>query len=326
MSATTTTTTTTSAQIIHHTAVFLSETLSQPDLRQHLSSTFIKRLPTTLIIKPLNFAFQTIENAISTPSPSIQSSSLRLAEKLLLSNSSNPFSSYLLSLVYYLSHREIDASLSLLDVFQADPSFSRLEMAPLLFQELFLIHFPPILEWYNEQRSNILSSLSLSSGYNSDDQSIVSTTRVLSKMSGHQASALKDLERDYEVLLDENCRIFVEYFKEVLQNKAGDEMIVPPTIVLHKSERADELSFNSDEENIKNQEFGSTNRRYNVMLNFLEFIFFFSLYWYFTYIPVETLIECIILLERLKKKNCDNFLLQQIYALNCLTGYLAKIL
>ncbi|KAH6825384.1 hypothetical protein C2S53_019901 [Perilla frutescens var. hirtella] len=112
-----------SAEILHHTAVFLSEILSQAELRHHLHSTFLKRLPTALV-KPLTFVFQTIENAISTSSPSIRSSSLRLAEKLLLSNPSNPFSSFLLSLVYHLSHRGVDASLSLLDVFEREPSLS----------------------------------------------------------------------------------------------------------------------------------------------------------------------------------------------------------
>ncbi|KAH6823057.1 hypothetical protein C2S53_002051 [Perilla frutescens var. hirtella] len=253
-----------SAEILHHTAVFLSETLSQAELRHHLHSTFLKRLPTALV-KPLTFVFQTIENAISTSSPSIRSSSLRLAEKLLLSNPSNPFSSFLLSLVHHLSHRAVDASLSLLDVFEREPSLSRLEMAPFLFQELFLVHFTQILEWYNEKRSEILSSLSqLRSGYDSDEESIVSTTKaLLSKMSGDQASALKDLERDYEALLDDNCRAFVHYFKDVLRNKGGDEMVSPPAIVFNKSQTGgDRQPFC---ENIKSQGFESPNRRYNPM-------------------------------------------------------------
>ncbi|KAK4433021.1 putative E3 ubiquitin-protein ligase LIN [Sesamum alatum] len=257
--ATTTTATTTSVEILYHTATFFSEVVSQPDLRHHLFSTFLQRLPSTLI-KPLNSASQTIENTIST---SYAAASLRSIEKLLLSNSHNPFSSFLLSLVHYLHHRKIDASLSLLDVFQADPSLCRQEIAPLLFQELFLIHFAPLLEWYNVRRSNILSSSSLNSDHNSDDQSIVSNTTLLSKMSGDQASALKDLERDYEDLLDENCRIFVDYFKRVLRNKDGDQVIVPPPMVLlQKRKSADKLGY-YDEQKIKNQEFESTNRRYN---------------------------------------------------------------
>ncbi|KAL2538902.1 putative E3 ubiquitin-protein ligase [Forsythia ovata] len=168
------------------------------------------------------------ENSFSTTSSSIRSSSLRLAEEIL-SKSENPFSSFLLSLAYSHCRRPIDASFCLLDVFYADPSLARVEIAPFLFEELFLVHFLPMLEWYNEQRSRILSSLPLNSDYNSDDQSIVSTTTTLSKMSGDQALALKDLERDYEDLLDENCRNFVVYFKEVLRNRDGGQLIVPPS-------------------------------------------------------------------------------------------------
>ncbi|KAK4481228.1 hypothetical protein RD792_012111 [Penstemon davidsonii] len=257
----------TSSQILHHTTAFLSETLSQPELRHHLFSTFLQTLPSKLT-KPLNFASQTVENAISTTIPSIRSSSLRLAEKLLLSNSNNSFSSFLLSLIYSLCNRTFDASLNLLDVFYIDPPLARLEIAPFLFQELFLIHFNPILDWYNEERLKILSSLSLSYGYNSDDErSIISTTTCLSKISGDQAIGLKDLERDHEDLLDFNCRIFVEYFKQVLRNNDAEDMIVPPLILLrkpsegdHDDDDDDKVVF-SDEVKIKTQEFGSTNRR-----------------------------------------------------------------
>ncbi|XP_051148497.1 putative E3 ubiquitin-protein ligase LIN-1 [Andrographis paniculata] len=256
-------TTTSSVQILHHTASFFSEIVSQPDHRHHLFSAFLRRVPASLV-KPLNLAAQTLERAISTTSNSVESSSLRLAEKLLLSNGKSPFSSFFLSLVNHLSRRPIDAAVGLLDAFHSNPSLFRLEIAPSLFQELFLVHFPPILEWYKEQRSTILSTLYLHSGYNSDDQSIVSTTTLLSKMSGDQASALGDLEKDYEDLLDENCRVFVEYFKEVLRSKSEDQTIVPPQIVLQVIDGADKFVC-SNEERINGQDFGATNRRYNPM-------------------------------------------------------------
>ncbi|KAG8367387.1 hypothetical protein BUALT_Bualt16G0066700 [Buddleja alternifolia] len=259
------TTTTNSAQILRHTASFLSQTLSQPDLRHRIFSAFLLRSTT----KPLIFASQTLENAIATTSPSVQSSSLRLVENLLRSNSNSniPFSSFLLSIVYHLRKRPIDASISLLDVFFADPSLARVEIAPFLFQELFLLHFLPLLKCYNDQRTSILSSLSVNSGYNSDDQSIISTTTLLSKMSGDQTSALKDLERDYEDLLDENCRLFVDYFKAVLHKKDGDdELVVPPSILLENTANAagDRRVVNSShDQHIAPLEFGSPNRRYN---------------------------------------------------------------
>ncbi|KZV30094.1 hypothetical protein F511_17139 [Dorcoceras hygrometricum] len=264
--------TTTAEQILQHTATFFSEALSRPDLRGHVFSALLKRLPPPPT-KSLNSASQTIENAIYTTSSSIRCSSLRLAEKLLISSYNNTaLSSFLLSLVYSLSHRPVDASLSLLDVFSSDPSLCRREIAPHLFEEMFLAHFLPVLEWYNGHRSKILASnhsFNTDSGGNSDDQlSVVSNnTSLLSKMSGYQASALKDLERDYEDLLDENCRIFVGYFKEVLQDK---DDVAPPSIVLGRSssinERRGEIALYSDEEKkMSSQEFDSTNRRYNPM-------------------------------------------------------------
>ncbi|XP_073150479.1 putative E3 ubiquitin-protein ligase LIN isoform X2 [Henckelia pumila] len=265
--------TTTPAHILHHTATFFAETLSRPHLRRHVFSAFSNRLPS----KSLVFASQTIENAISTTSSSIRSSSLRLAEKLLSRASDNTcLSSFLLSLAYSLSHRPVDASLSLLDVFRADPSLCRREIAPFLFEEMFLSHFLPVLDWYNHHRSNILASNptpSYNLDSNSDERlSIASnSTTLLSKMSGDQASALKDLERDYEDLLDENCRIFAGYFKEVLlQNKDEKNLVAPPSIFLpirSNIERGDEIVVSSDEDKkmINSQEFGSTNRRYNPM-------------------------------------------------------------
>ncbi|XP_057806629.1 putative E3 ubiquitin-protein ligase LIN [Salvia miltiorrhiza] len=243
-SSTTTTAPMSAAEILSHTALFLLETVSQPELRRQLHSTFLERVPTALA-KPLGFASQTVETAICSSSPSVRASSLRLAEKLLSSNPANPFSSFLLSLVHHISHRALDAALSLLDVFEAEPSLSRLEIAPFLFQELFLVHFAQILEWYDRQRSNILDSGNAQS--------------ILSEMNGGQASALKDLERDYEVLLEDNCRIFAQYMKQVLRSR-GEEVIFPPAILLF---RRGESEDGGDQHHIRNQGFESPNRRYN---------------------------------------------------------------
>ncbi|XP_028077355.1 putative E3 ubiquitin-protein ligase LIN [Camellia sinensis] len=273
----TTTTTTTSSQIIHHATAFISETLSQADLRHRVFSAFTNKIPSSnqIILKPLHLAAETLENAISTSNPSIRSSSLRLAEKLLISPihntiPENPFSSFLLSLIHSLCHRPIDASLSLLDVFYIDPSLARSEVAPVVFEELFLIHFLPVFQWFNDHRSKILSSLSQNVGYNCDDSSICddsvvfSSTRSLSQMSGDQTSELKELEKDYEEVLDENCRIFAGYFKEVLANKDGNRLIDPPSVVLEKTGKGHKSEYSKDEK-IKAGEPGLKNGRYNPM-------------------------------------------------------------
>lgn len=182
----------------------------------------------------------------------------------------NPFSSFLLSLIYSLFNRPNAAAICLFDVFQTSPSLARLEIAPVLFEELFLIHFLPVLEWYNEQRSSILANVTqnLASGYDSDDQSVVvSPTRLLKNMTGNQASELKDLERGYEDILDENCKVFAVYFREVLQNKDRNQIIDPPAVVL-KREQSQKFEYR-EVEKLK-REYSMKNGRSNVMPYFFK--------------------------------------------------------
>ncbi|XWS72048.1 hypothetical protein CRYUN_Cryun02cG0007400 [Craigia yunnanensis] len=268
---TTAVTATTASQILHHTTAFTSEILSQSELRHHIFSTLGRKLLPSgqLTLKPLNLAAETLENVIATSNASIQSSSLRLAQKLLLSYPETTFSSFLLSLIYSLSNQHVKSSLSLLQVFYLDPSLARSELAPTLFEKLFLVHFPPVLQWFNEQRSIILSSLSQNVNHGADDYSIsdvsvvVPCSKSLSKMSGDQALELKELERNYEEVLDENCRVFVKYFKEVLENSDGNRLINPPALVLKQTEKADEELDYHEDKNIKTKELGFKNRRYN---------------------------------------------------------------
>ncbi|CBI28040.3 unnamed protein product, partial [Vitis vinifera] len=81
-------------------------------------------------------------------------------------------------------------------------------------------------------------------------------------MSGGQTSELKELERDYEEVLDENCRLLVGYFREVLGNENGSRLIRPPSLIFEKTRKSDEFKFNEDEQN-KVEEIGLGNGRYN---------------------------------------------------------------
>ena len=56
-------------------------------------------------------------------------------------------------------------------------------------------------------------------------------TKSLSTMSREQASQLKDLENEYEEILDENCKVFATYFNDVLLAKSQDKFIDPPTVI-----------------------------------------------------------------------------------------------
>ncbi|WJZ97931.1 hypothetical protein VitviT2T_016499 [Vitis vinifera] len=262
---------TSSAEILRHTTAFTSETLSQSKLRLRLLSALRRKLPTSdqNVLRQLNLAAETLENAISTSSSFNRSSSLRVAEKLLHSHPDTLFSSFLLSLLYALLNRHTEAAHSLLNIFSSDPSLARSEIAPVVFEEFFLIHLLPVLQSFKDQRSRILSSLSSKNlGYDSDKRSrfeesvVVSGTRLLSKMSGGQTSELKELERDYEEVLDENCRLLVGYFREVLGNENGSRLIRPPSLIFEKTRKSDEFKFNEDEQN-KVEEIGLGNGRYN---------------------------------------------------------------
>ena len=270
---------TSSAEILRHTTAFTSETLSQSKLRLRLLSALRRKLPTSdqNVLRQLNLAAETLENAISTSSSFNRSSSLRVAEKLLHSHPDTLFSSFLLSLLYALLNRHTEAAHSLLNIFSSDPSLARSEIAPVVFEEFFLIHLLPVLQSFKDQRSRILSSLSSKNlGYDSDKRSrfeesvVVSGTRLLSKMSGGQTSELKELERDYEEVLDENCRLLVGYFREVLGNENGSRLIRPPSLIFEKTRKSDEFKFNEDEQN-KVEEIGLGNGRYNNVI-FLQYI------------------------------------------------------
>ncbi|KAL5768811.1 hypothetical protein ACOSP7_015355 [Xanthoceras sorbifolium] len=261
-------TTTTASEILLHTTTFISEIVAQSDLRHSLFSTLRQKIPASnqTTHKPLNQVAETLEIAICTTKPSIQSSSLRLAKKLLLSQPQNPFSSFLLSLIHHLCNQPLDASLCLLRLFSLDPSLARSEIAPSLFEELFLVHLLPVLQWHHEQKSSILKSLSMKLGYDSDEVPVVvHGTKSLSKMSGNQTSGLKELERNYEEVLDENCRVFANYFKHVLETSDENAVISPPLVVMETEKDGDVLDHNHNHEDqlIKTDQLGMQNGRYN---------------------------------------------------------------
>ncbi|XP_050218498.1 putative E3 ubiquitin-protein ligase LIN-1 isoform X2 [Mercurialis annua] len=256
---------TSASEILHRTSSFLSEAISQPDLRHYLFSIH-KATPHSNkrnSLKPLKLAVETIEKTILSPDSPAQSSSLRLTERLLLSYSDTPFCNFLLSLIYTLTQQPISASLSLLNIFYLDPSSARSEIAPVIFQELFLVHILPVLDWFNDQRSRISNSCSSSVnyiGYESDcDVSVVlPSSKLLSKMSGGQAMEFKELESDYGDVLDENCRVFAQYFQEILKNGDGNRVIRPPSVIL-KVEKLD----GGEDGTIKIEDLGFKNGRYN---------------------------------------------------------------
>ncbi|KAF1882737.1 hypothetical protein Lal_00002918 [Lupinus albus] len=244
------------ASILRHTTIFLSDVVSQHELRHHLITTLqTSTTPLSGNETTVKLAIDTLEAAISFSTvPSARSSSLSLAEKLLIPLPQHPLSSFLLSLTLTLCNRHIDAAIPLLRIFQSFPSLSRSEFAPLLFDRLFSFHLVPVFRRFHDRRAQILSSNS-SVKSNCD---MVSLTKV----SEDQALKLRDLEREYEEVLDTNCKVFAVYFGEVLMSDDGGMSISPPALAMRSFGNGDKTE--SDEEvmeEIKTPEL--KNKRYN---------------------------------------------------------------
>ncbi|KAL6006191.1 hypothetical protein ACLOJK_040237 [Asimina triloba] len=274
----------TSAEILQHTSAFLSEALSNPDLRHHILSAARLKIPASdqSTLRTLAIASDSLENAISVANPATRSSSLRLTEKLLLSSSlQTSLSSLLLSLIYSLCQHPTEAALCLLDVFLFDPSLARSEIAPSVFEDLFLLHLLPVLLWFKDQRSRIHSSVTPDrSSYGDDERSAEAEAGrrgMLSRMSGEQAAKLKGLEKDYEEVVDENSRNFARYLKEVLGDSDGIGSSSAPSLILgtigdgdagsDASSRRSRAGSEADGMN-EHRQIGTANRRYNVMFHF----------------------------------------------------------
>ncbi|KAK7319978.1 hypothetical protein RJT34_04707 [Clitoria ternatea] len=249
----TTITVTTRAQILRHTTAFISVVLSQSELRRRLIATLFRDTPISdqITLKHLNLAADTLESAISFSSPVIISSSLSLAEKLLLPLPEFPISSFLFALIRSLRNRPTESAISLLRIFHSNPSLARFEIAPSLYDHLFSLHLLPVFRDFHERRTRVLSSLTRDNGDRSvsDDESVVlPCTKLLSKMSEDQASKLRELEREYEEVVGENCKVFAVYFRDVLMDKNGDASISPPSLILKSAAESDEGRENIKEE------------------------------------------------------------------------------
>lgn len=99
---------------------------------------------------------------------------------------------------------------------------------------------------------------------------VVPTRKLLSCISRDQAAKLKELEADNEEVIDENCWVFSEYFKEVLRDKDRGRSLEsnPPSVVLERKgkDEGDKLEKVKGGQS-KTGEQGPKNTRYNVMLS-----------------------------------------------------------
>jgi hypothetical protein len=75
------------------------------------------------------------------------------------------------------------------------------------------------------------------------------------------------LESTYEKVVDENCRLLVKYFKEVLENKDENKLINLPPFTLRNSEKVDTFEYSEDEK-IEKEDLVLQNGRCNVIFSY----------------------------------------------------------
>ncbi|RWW06712.1 hypothetical protein GW17_00029939 [Ensete ventricosum] len=258
----------TPAVVLRHTTAFLDEALSNPKLRHRIISS-VRRTVSSASPASLR-ALSLLSHALDSPSAAASDA----ADKILLSVSGrNPLSALLLALAHALRGRASAAALALLDLFSLEPALSRHEVAPEVFEALFLPHLLPVLHWFADQRSRILTSTSLRFGCppaaGDDDRSVeaAAAMSLLSRMSDGQAGRLKDLERGYEEVLDANCKVYAEYLKEVVEMGDGGRLVLaPPQLVLTRAspeERRSDEAIEVEEALAARAAIGSRDGRYN---------------------------------------------------------------
>lgn len=106
------------------------------------------------------------------------------------------------------------------------PSAARADIAPEVFEELFLPHLFPVVRWFAEQRARVLVR----------EEGMA----VLARMSGGQAGELRELEEVYEGVMDENVRVYARFLKGVLWEGEG---IRPPELVLPEVDEGEEMGL-----------------------------------------------------------------------------------
>lgn len=218
--------------IVAHTSSFLAELIADPVLRRHLLSAAAAadghHHHPAATLQAMSLVTDALDAAASaSPSPS----SLRAAERLLLSlPSATPLSCLLLALACAARRRGgAAAAAAVLDLFALDPALARHEIAPTAFESLFAPRLLPVMRHFAARRaaSAAAAAAAAANGDGEEDRSVetaaMSAMRVLSMMSGAQAQEMRELEREYDRVLDLNCKAYAIYLKDkILQAVGGD--------------------------------------------------------------------------------------------------------
>uniref|UniRef100_A0ACD5VR81 Uncharacterized protein n=1 Tax=Avena sativa TaxID=4498 RepID=A0ACD5VR81_AVESA len=223
--------------VVAHASAFLGELIADPLLRRHLLSAAAAAdggggQHTAATLQALSLISDALDTA---PSASPSPSSLRAAERLLLSLPAATPLSCLLSAIASAARRRggaPSAASAVLDLFVLDPALARHELAPAAFEALFAPRLLPVMRHFATRRASAAAAVaSAAQGHEdsgSDETAALSAMRVLSLMSGAQAQEMRGLEREYEMVLDVNCKAYALYLKKILEAGEATRLSPPP--------------------------------------------------------------------------------------------------
>ena len=153
-----------------------------------------------------------------------------------------------LSYTWKLRNNVHNAVLHVLEMFNVDPFFSRIDFAPELWKTLFLPHMSSVVGWYSEERHRLVmdvipdsSDLSITVDFDQFfNESLVFSMRP------DQTEKLQKLEQVYGQSLDENTRLYAKYYKDCMNfDSATSKKVIPmlpiveaPMTPLHEVSRS----------------------------------------------------------------------------------------
>ncbi|KAJ9553931.1 hypothetical protein OSB04_017976 [Centaurea solstitialis] len=185
------------------------------------------------VLANLDWGMDALEEAINTSNIETKMARLDYAEKMLqvcaMLNTSDKTAGvpnfYLsawahlnLSYLWKLRNNSTNAVLHVLEMFSVDPFFSRIDFAPELWRTLFLPHMSSVVGWYTEERHRVMMDLipdSADLSFTVDFDLYFNESLVFS-MRPDQADKLQNLEKLYGQSLDDNTRIYTNYFKDCM--------------------------------------------------------------------------------------------------------------
>ncbi|KAK1419737.1 hypothetical protein QVD17_29029 [Tagetes erecta] len=214
------------------------------------------------VLANLDWGMDALEEAINTSNVETKMARLDYAEKMLqvcaMLDTSDKTAGvpnfYLsawahlnLSYLWKLRNNVTNAVLHVLEMFSVDPFFSRIDFAPELWKTLFLPHMSSIVGWYSEERHRIMMDLipdSTDLSFTVDFDLYFNESLVFS-MRPDQAEKLQKLEKLYGQSLDDNTKLYANYFKDCMNDGSATSkkaipmlpIAEPPMTPLHEVSR-----------------------------------------------------------------------------------------